>query len=79
MPDKIFADSLFVKDNSLCHFAYIVKNDRLYILRLYKVRETVRFPDSHMIAAVEIEIYLSVSVDIIQLHFSAAIGAKQEA
>ena len=78
MTYKVFADGLFIQHNSLRHRSYVVEHDCLYILRLYKVRETVRFPDSHMISAVEIEIYLPVSVDIIQLHLSAAIGAEQE-
>ena len=75
MTYKVFADGLFIQHNSLRHRSYVVEHDCLYILRLYKVRETVRFPDSHMIAAVEIEIYFAVPVDRIHLHFSAAVCA----
>ena len=79
MTNKFLTDNLFVNDDPLRHLAYVVEHDCLYILRLNKMRETIRLADSHMIAAVEIEIQFSISVDIIQFHLYAAICTEQEA
>ena len=69
------AHVFLIKSYQSCLISYIRYNYLFQHLRRYVIRKAIRFAKPHMIAAVKAILQNAVSLYVVQLHFTAAIGA----